>query len=77
VKLDSSVPERKSASSETFQMASSTMIGLTSMELTSVVSPLHNYVMKDHMPGPSEAAGTSTSYSDPKWVGQRLLNSCN
>jgi hypothetical protein len=72
VRFDNSVPDKKGGSSETLQMTGS-KIGLSDMDLTSVVSTLHNRVMKDHKSEPLHAAGTSTSCSSFKGMGQRLL----
>jgi len=46
------------ASSEMLQIAGNKSIGLTDMELTSLISPLHNHVLQDHESCPSQAAGT-------------------
>ena len=58
VRFDSSICEKKMASSEMLQIAGNKSIGLTDMELTSLISPLHNHVLQDHESCPSQAAGT-------------------
>ena len=58
VRFDSSICEKKMASSEMLQIDGNESIGLTDMELTSLVSPLQNHVLQDHESCPSQAAGT-------------------
>ena len=58
VRFDSSICEKKMASSEMLQIAGNKSIGLTDMELTSVVSPVRNHVLQDHESRPPQAAGT-------------------
>lgn len=58
VRFDTSVSEKKMADTEVLQAAGNKTVGLTDMELTSVVSPLHNRVLKDHESCPPQAAGT-------------------
>jgi hypothetical protein len=58
VRFDNSIPENMIASSETLQMAGSNMIGHVETDILSVVSPLHDHVMKDHASWPSQVAGT-------------------
>jgi hypothetical protein len=58
VRFDNSIPENVIASSKTLQMAGSNMIGPVETDISSVVSPLHDHVMKDHTSWPSKAAGT-------------------
>lgn len=69
VRFDNSIPENMISSSETLQMAGSNMIGLVEKNLSSVVSPLHNRVMKDNTSWPSQAAGTHSGSSIHKLVG--------
>lgn len=57
VRFDSSVSE-KMANSEMLQIANNKTIGLTDVELTSVVSPLHSHVSKDQKSCQLQAAGT-------------------
>jgi len=57
VRFDSSICEKKMASSEMLQIAGNKSIGVTDMELTSLVSPLHNHVLQDDS-CPPQAAGT-------------------
>ena len=58
VRFDSSISEKKMANSGMLQIAVNKTIGLTDMELTSVVSPFHNRVLTDHQSCPPRAAGT-------------------
>jgi hypothetical protein len=58
VRFDSSICETKMASSEMLHIAGNKSIGLTDMELTSLVSPLHNHVLQDNESCPPQAAGT-------------------
>lgn len=58
VRFDSSICEKKMPSSETLQIAGNKSIGLVEMELTSLISPLHNHVLQDHESHPPQAAGT-------------------
>jgi hypothetical protein len=58
------------------QITGSNMIGHVDMELSSVASPLHNNVMKDHTSWPPRAAGTHSYCDNHTLVGQRLI-SCN
>lgn len=58
VKFDSSICEKKMASSEMLQIAGNKTIGLMDMELTSLVSPLRNHVLQDYESCPPQVAGT-------------------
>ncbi|XP_023712052.1 protein ELYS [Cryptotermes secundus] len=59
VRFDNSIPENMISSSETLQMASSSMIDLVEKNLSSVVSPLHDRVVKEHTSdSPLEGEGT-------------------
>lgn len=58
VRFDSSICEKKMASNEMLQIAGNKGIGVTDMELTSLVSPLLNHVLQDHESCPPQAAGT-------------------
>lgn len=67
VRFDNSIPENMISSSETLQMAGSSMIDLVEKNLSSVVSPLHDRVVKEH------TSGTHSGSSIHKLVGQNSL----
>ncbi|GFG34649.1 hypothetical protein Cfor_03066 [Coptotermes formosanus] len=66
VRFDTSVSEKKMADTEVLQAAGNKTVGLTDMELTSVVSPLHNRVLKDHESCPPQAAVSHQSVEVPR-----------
>jgi hypothetical protein len=58
VRFDSSICEKRMASSEMLRIAGNKTIDLMDMELTSLVSPLRNHVLQDHESCLPQAAGT-------------------